>query len=311
MKDSPETLPFGLQEPMDDFLAFLELERGLSLHTIDGYDRDLQQCARFLLTRHRISDWKGATGHHLSEWLSSLGREEYASASVARKLSALKTLAHYLVREAYCEGDFTELLTAPKLIRPLPGALSMEEVSSLLQAPDEMTPLGLRDRALLELMYSSGLRVTEMCSLQLQDIDLEHRFLRVVSGKGRKDRVVPVGGKAIAAMEGYLEAGRPALVKSKTGSVFFLSVRGGPLSRKTVWHWIKAYALRAGIKKPVKPHLLRHSFATHLLANGADLRAIQEMLGHADISTTEIYTRVEASRLVEEHARFHPRNRQD
>ena len=219
----------------------------------------------------------------------------------------MKHCARFLVAEKVIRNDFTELISAPKLARHLPETLSPEEVEALLDAPSRHSAQGLRDRAFLELMYSSGLRVTELCQLTLQDLDLEEGFLRVEAGKRGKDRLVPVGGKAAEAIQRYLHNGRPSLVRPKTGSALFLSNRGAALSRKTVWYWIKQYAERAGIKKPVKPHLLRHSFATHLLSNGADLRAIQEMLGHADIGTTEIYTRVDRQRLVEAHGRFPPR----
>lgn len=298
----------SLQEPIDDFLAHLDLERGLSRLTVEGYERELLQAARHL-QKKGLTEWPSVSHTAITDWLASLSQEDYASASVARKLSALKTFAKYLLHEETLGSDFTELISAPKLIRPLPDALSVEEVDLLISKPDTTTPLGLRDKAILELMYSSGLRVSELCVVQLQQIDLQHRFLRVVSGKGSKDRVVPIGKTATSALIDYLENGRPELVKPKTGSVLFLSKRGGALSRKTIWHWIKTYAVQAGIRKAVKPHLLRHSFATHLLANGADLRAIQEMLGHVDIATTQIYTKVETSQLLKEHTRFHPRNR--
>ena len=205
-------------------------------------------------------------------------------------------------------SDFTELVSAPRLSRRLPGQMSADEVEALLEAPSRHSAQGLRDRAFLELMYSSGLRVSELCGLSLQDVDLEEGFLRVQAGKRGKDRLIPVGSRAVEAVQCYLHHGRPNLVKGRTGSDLFLSNRGTAMSRKTVWHWIKQYAGRAGMDPAmIKPHLLRHSFATHLLANGADLRAIQEMLGHADISTTEIYTRVDRQRLVDSHSKYHPR----
>ena len=186
--------------------------------------------------------------------------------------------------------------------------LSPEEAAALVSAPGTSTPQGLRDRAMLELMYGSGLRVSELCGLELQALDLGEAMLRV-RGKGSKDRVVPVGSAAAAALAAYLRAGRPALVRPATGSAIFLSARGQPLSRKTFWVGVKAAARRAGIGKPVKPHLLRHAFATHLLAGGADLRSIQELLGHADIATTQVYTAVERAALAESHRRHHPRGR--
>jgi len=198
--------------------------------------------------------------------------------------------------------------TGPKLARRIPGTLSPEDVARLLAAPQGGGAFALRDRALLELFYSSGLRVSELAGLTLQQLDLEGGFLRVF-GKGSKERVVPVGGKAQAALTSWLAAGRPRFVKSRTGSQLFLNNRGTALSRVMLWMIVKKYARLAGIAKNVKPHLLRHSFATHLLSGGADLRAIQEMLGHASIATTQIYTAVETKRLLAHHAKFHPRNR--
>jgi len=219
----------------------------------------------------------------------------------------LRGLARHLVREQLRGDDFTQLLTGPKLQRRIPGTLTEGEVERLLAAPAGGDAIALRDQAILELFYSSGLRVSELGGLSLQQIDLKEGFLRVF-GKGSKERVVPVGGRASIALEIYLNAGRSHFVKPKTGSALFLSERGTAISRKMLWVLVKKYAKRAGITKSVKPHLLRHSFATHLLGGGADLRAIQEMLGHANLGTTQIYTAVEEKRLIDQHAKFHPRN---
>jgi len=300
-------LPPGLADGLDAFGVFIELEKGHSRHTVEGYQRDLCQCAHFIATTRNRKDWEAVTGDDVTGWLHSLDESDYSAASLARKLSAVRHCARFLLSEKRIRNDFTELISAPKLVRHLPDTLSPEEVDALLDTPSRHSAQGLRDRAFLELMYSSGLRVSELCSLSLQDIDLEEGFLRVQAGKRGKDRLIPVGRQAIAAIQQYLHNGRPQMVRSKTGSSLFISNRGTELSRKTVWHWIKQYAGRAGIDKAVKPHLLRHSFATHLLSNGADLRAIQEMLGHADIGTTEIYTRVDRKHLVEAHAKYHPR----
>jgi len=304
-----DALPADLADGLDAFGVFIELEKGHSPHTVEGYQRDLCQCAKFLADQRGIDRWRAVKGEDVAAWLRSLDRKTYQPASLSRKLSALRHCARFLQAERRIESDFTELLTGPKARRPLPETLDASEVEALLEAPSRHEPQGLRDRAFLELFYSSGLRVSELCSLQLQDIDLEEQALRVISGKRDKDRLVPVGSRAAEALELYLAHGRPTLVKPATGSDLFLSKRGKAISRKTIWYWIRRYAEQAGIRKPVKPHLLRHSFATHLLANGADLRVIQEMLGHADIGTTEIYTRVDESRLREAHARFHPRAR--
>ena len=301
-----DLLPREMADGLDAFGVFIELEKGHSRHTVEGYQRDLCQCAQFIATKRGISNWSSVSGDDVSAWLQSLHSEDYSAASLSRKLSAVKHCARFLVAEKVIADDFTELVSAPKLIRQLPDTLSPDEVDALLDSPSRHSPQGLRDRAFLELMYSSGLRVSELCNLSLQDLDLEEGFLRVEAGKRGKDRLIPVGRKAVDAVQQYLHHGRPSLVRAKTGSALFLSNRGTAISRKTVWYWIKEYAERAGVKKPVKPHLLRHSFATHLLSNGADLRAIQEMLGHADITTTQIYTQVSRARLLEVY-QMHPR----
>jgi integrase/recombinase XerD len=298
--------PAAFASDIDGYIAFLDLERGLSRHTRENYQRDLDQSAAWL-ARQGVADWRKVSAAEAGAWLHSLTRADFAVASLARKLTALRVFARYLVREKIRPDDFTALLAGPKLGRRLPETLSSEEINRLLAAPSGGDPGSLRDRALLELFYSSGLRVSELGGLMLQQIDLEQGFLRVF-GKGSKERVVPIGGRACAALTTYLVSGRPHFVKARTGSQLFLSNRGGALSRITLWFIVKKHARRAGIAQNVKPHLLRHSFATHLLSGGADLRAIQEMLGHASIATTQIYTAVEPQRLLDQHAKFHPRN---
>lgn len=286
-------------------MAWLELERGLSANTINAYTRDIVQCARFM-HEHGAKDWGAVDASHVSQWTAHLSRKDFARTSQSRKLSALRMLARHLVGENFRKDDFTELASSPKLSRKLPDVLSSEEVTRLLEAPSMSTPHGLRDRAILELFYSSGLRVSELCSLLLQSVDLDEGFVRVY-GKGSKERIAPIGSAAVRALRDYLSGARSQFVKKHTGSELFLSQQGRAISRKMVWVMIKECARKAGINKPIKPHLLRHSFATHLLEGGADLRAIQEMLGHADISTTQIYTAVQSARLADEHALYHPR----
>jgi integrase/recombinase XerD len=301
-------LPAGFADNIDGFIGFIELERGLSRHTVSAYESDLRQCARFV-ARGGVRRWADVAPAQLSEWIYALSEEKLAASSLARKLTALRTFARYLVREGLCPADFTELLIGPKLARKMPGTLSEGEVERLLAAPVGGDAHAVRDRAILEFFYSSGLRVSELAGLTLQQLDLEHGFVRVF-GKGSKERVVPVGSKACAALADYITAARRHFVKPCTGSQLFLSERGTAISRKMLWVLIKNYAKRAGITQRVKPHLLRHSFATHLLSGGADLRAIQEMLGHASISTTQIYTAVTPDRRLAEHAKFHPRNKE-
>lgn len=301
-----EAIPSGFFEEIEGFLGYLELEKGLAPNTVASYGNDLAACAGFL-KRKKVDGWRDVRSHHLVDWIYSLNEEGYAVSSLARKLSALRVFARHLVRERIRPDDMTELLSSPKLSRPLPGSLNATEVQALLEAPDPKTAYGLRDRAFLELFYASGLRVSELCSLTLQQVDPENGLIRVY-GKGSKERVVPMGRKAIDALHRYLDSARPVFVKPKTGGAVFLSERGIPISRKTVWYLIRKHARAAGIEKPVKPHLLRHSFATHLLSGGADLRAIQELLGHSDIGTTQIYTAVDSGRILSGHRKFHPRN---
>jgi integrase/recombinase XerD len=291
---------------IDAYLAYLDLERGLSRNTRENYQRDLEQCAAFVAARG-APDWRSLTAEQAGAWVRSLGRRAAAS-SQARKLTALRMFARFMVREALRPDDFTALLSGPRLARRLPESLSEAEVGRLLASPSGGDPASLRDRALLELFYASGLRVSELAALTLQQVDLKNGLARVF-GKGSKERVVPMGARARDALRAWIASGRPHYVKARTRSELFLSSRGTALSRVSLWSIVKKHARRAGIKREVKPHLLRHSFATHLLSGGADLRAIQEMLGHASISTTQIYTAVEGRRLLDQHARFHPRNR--
>jgi len=299
----------GLAEPLEAYLAYLDLERGLSPNTLDAYRRDLEHCSRHL-QQTGAEDWGSVTSTQVTDWVFRLDTEHYAVSSLARKLASIRGLARYLVREKIRPDDVTELISGPKARRRVPETLSLEEVDRLLEAPRPMDAYGVRGRALLELLYSSGLRVSEIASLTLQQVDLKRGLVRV-TGKGSKERIVPVGAKAVEAIESYLVSARPVFVKPKTGSHLFLSERGRPLSRKTIWVILKGYALDAGIEKKVRPHLLRHSFATHLLSGGADLRSIQEMLGHADIATTQIYTAVESRRLLDQHEQFHPRGKRE
>jgi len=297
----------GFADELDAFIAYIDLERGLSVHTRDNYQRDLRQAAHFFAQRGH-ADWTAVTAAAAEAWIVALGRGGFAGSSAARKLSALRMMARFLVRERKISADFTELLAGPKLRRKLPATLTPGQLAKFLAAPAGGRPADLRDRALLELFYASGLRVSEMAGLTLQQADLDSRFVRVF-GKGAKERVVPFGESAAAALQTYLAAGRPGLIKRRTGSQLFLNNRGAALSRVMLWMIVKKYARQAGLPPTVKPHQLRHSFATHLLGGGADLRSIQEMLGHASISTTQIYTAVEPGRLVAHHAKYHPRNR--
>ena len=296
--------PPGFEGDISNFLAWVQLEKGLAKNTVTSYENDLVQCTLYL-NGQGVSCWQDVELNHLSSWLGSLTEKKYAVASLSRKLSAVRMLAKYLIGEGILKDDFTELLPNPKKQRHLPESLTIEEMERFLSAPDLNTPLGKRDRALFELMYGSGLRVSEICSLPMTAIDCEEGYARIF-GKGSKERIVPVGRHASNAIRNYLHGGRPNLCKDGTGGELFLSVRGKGISRKMIWVLVKDYARKAGIEKNLSPHGLRHSFATHLLMGGADVRAVQEMLGHADIGTTQVYTQVEVERLLDEHANFHP-----
>jgi integrase/recombinase XerD len=305
----PSSAPAGFADRIDAFIACLNLERGLSHNTQSAYQGDLDACAAFLSKKRRLKTWSDVTAADATAWLHSLRDDGMSAASSARKLTALRVFARQLVRDRLRTDDFTELISSPKLPRRIPGALSETEMKKILAAPTGGDAMAVRDRAILELFYSSGLRVSELSSLTIPQLNPGGGFLRVF-GKGAKERVVPVGDKALQALRIYLDAARPAFVRAgKTGAEIFLSERGTAISRKTLWVIVRKYARRAGLEKKVKPHLLRHSFATHLLGGGADLRAIQEMLGHANLATTQVYTAVESGRLLDQHTRFHPRNK--
>ncbi len=303
--------PAGMSGELEDFIAFLDLERGLSKNTLAAYRKDLTQFADFIRREGRKGDWRFVEAEDVTEWLRELDDEGLSAKSAARKLTALRVFSKRLVAVGRRSDDFCEVIARPKVARKLPDSLSVEEVSKILELPVGHSPQGLRNRAMLELAYGSGLRASELCTLDIQSVNFEEGLVRV-RGKGSKERIVPVGDEAIHALKNYLsEAGRPLLAKPKTGSALFISQWGKAISRKMLWVILQKEVQRAGIRRKIHPHQLRHAFATHLLANGADLRSIQEMLGHADISTTQIYTAVEKTRLSDEHRRTHPRARLD
>ena len=288
---------------LDQFIAHLQVERGLSSNTIQGYSRDLVRFLEFLeRVGHRPET---ATREDVSIFLGELyGR--LSPRSAARSLSAVRMFFRFLVSEGSIETSPARLVEAPKLPRRLPDILSPDEVERLLEQPDPATPIGLRDRAMLELLYATGLRVSELVGLRLQGVNLEVGFVRVL-GKGDKERVVPMGDQANDAIAAYLRTGRETLTRGRASPHLFLNARGRSLSRQGFWKIIKQYGRLAGIRRPITPHGLRHAFASHLLERGADLRSVQVMLGHADISTTQIYTHVTRERLKQLHEKHHPR----
>jgi integrase/recombinase XerD len=292
---------------VDAFLDYITVERGLAANTRLAYRTDLAQFTGYL-RRRKLDQLNSVSRQHITDYLLEQRKRGLSTRSVARQLAALRMFYRYLVRERMLAADATQLIDSPKLWRTLPHTLDTAAIEALLAAPKVRTKLGLRDRAMLELMYASGLRVSEIARLTLHDLNVEAGFLRTV-GKGSKERIVPVGKQALHWLQRYSTEARPRLARDgKSRSEVFLSTRGQALSTKTIWHLIKKYARAAGITKSVSPHTLRHSFATHLLNNGGDLRVIQEMLGHADISTTQIYTHVDQQRLKDTHYRYHPRS---
>ncbi|MEI7864090.1 MAG: site-specific tyrosine recombinase [Chthoniobacterales bacterium] len=292
---------------IDQFIMYLATERGLSDNYQLSTRSSLELFAGWWLEESgRKPDWRAVEQEHIGEFLGWRKRGGVAAATVKLHAVALRIFFRHLMQRGRLEKDPTEFLLVPKIERYLPETLSPPEVESLIAAAAGKTPLEMRDRAVVELLYASGLRVSELCGARLENLDLDAGFIRVI-GKGNKQRLVPVGARAREAVARYLQLGRPALVGPKTGGEVFLSVRGRKLTNQRIWQLLVALGKRAGLNKGVHPHMLRHSFATHLLGGGADLRIIQEMLGHADISTTQVYTHVNSRQLADAHRAFHPR----
>ena len=287
----------------DQFINYLRVERGLADNTIQGYSNDLGCFFQFLESRS-LSPLK-VTLDQITEHLSMIGRD-LSARSVARNISSIKTFFRFLVAEDKIKNSPARLLETPRLSRRLPGILNQQEVEQLISQPDLSNPLGKRDRAMLEILYATGLRVSELVSLKVLNINLEAGYVRTL-GKGSKERIVPMGDKAIGAVKEYLSDVRPQLARRTNSVYLFLNSRGSSLTRQGFWKIIKKHGMEAGIKKKITPHRIRHSFASHLLEAGADLRAVQVMLGHADITTTQIYTHVTRKRLRELHEKCHPR----
>lgn len=290
---------------IEDFLGYAELERGLAPNSVAAYGIDLRHFADYLGERG-ISDPASVSRTHILDFLEACQYRKLAVASIAHRLVSIKVFFRYLVKERILPHDITDVMDAPRLWKTLPGMLSPKDVGKLLKVYKGKERLERRNRAIMETLYASGLRVSELASLRLDGVKMEEGFLRVL-GKGSKERIVPIGKPARAVLQVYLTTTRPILDKTDRALEVFLSVNGKPLTRARIWAIVKEAALRAGIEKNIYPHMLRHSFASHLLAGGADLRVIQEMLGHADIATTQIYTHVDQTRLTQVHRQFHPR----
>ncbi|MGM0664703.1 MAG: site-specific tyrosine recombinase XerD [Thermodesulfobacteriota bacterium] len=288
---------------LDQFIAHLRVERGLASNTVQAYSRDLVRFLEFLDDMDRKPE--EAAEEDVSAFMGNL-KGRLSTRSSARNLSAVRMFFRFLVSEGAMATSPARLVETPKLPVRLPGIMSPEEVDCLLTQPDPVTPAGARDRAMLELLYATGLRVSELTGLRLQSLNLEAGFVRII-GKGSKERVVPIGDKAKEALQEYLSGGRVTLLGRRTSAFAFLNSRGRPLTRQGFWKLIKRYGRSAGIRGAITPHGLRHAFASHLLEGGADLRSVQIMLGHEDISTTQIYTHVTREHLKRLHEKHHPR----
>jgi integrase/recombinase XerD len=290
---------------LDEFRSFISLERGLSPRTVAAYGADLEGFLAHLEAKGLTDPERVGRGDIL-DYLERSQDEGLQAATLARRLVSVKVFFRYLVQERVLASDITDVMEGPRLGRILPGLLSLPEVEALLAVYKGSDKLERRNRAIMETFYATGMRVSELAALRLDGLHLREGYVRV-SGKGNKERVVPIGLPAQQALGSYLTGVRPLLDTTERAIQVFLSVRGRPLTRERIWAIVRAAALRAGLARPVHPHMLRHSFASHLLQGGADLRVIQEMLGHADIATTQIYTHVDHSHLVQLHRQFHPR----
>jgi integrase/recombinase XerD len=283
------------------FLDFCRLEKGLASNTLEAYSADLSKFTAFFTAPAEIPGTEDLLAYVDHLYATGLGQR-----SIARHITTLRNFYGFLLREGRIESDPAQHLRTPRQWQTIPKFLNLEEIERIIQAPDSARPTGLRDRAMLELLYATGLRVSELCRVGMGDLDLQYGILRTM-GKGSKQRLVPAGKAAIKAVEAYLADGRPALLKGRACRYLFVTAQGGCLTRQGFWKLLAAHGRKAGIFRDLTPHVLRHSFATHLLEGGADLRSVQTMLGHADISTTQIYTHVMRSRLRETVEKHHPR----
>ncbi len=292
------------KELLQRYLDYLISEKGLSQNTVKSYQYDIIKVYQELKTKSK--KLKSLSRADLLSMMRTMKERGYSSRSIARWLVSVRNFFKYLLLEQWVDQDPTQNIEAPKTWKTLPKILSFEEVEKILQAPDCQTPIGLRDRAMIEVLYATGLRVSELISIEMKDLRSDAGFLTCI-GKGSKERIIPISGIADKMVKRYLEKSRNILLKGKTSRFLFLNARGEKMSRQGFWKIIKKYALKAGIMKTITPHMMRHSFATHLLEHGADLRSVQMMLGHADISTTQIYTHINRERLKKIYDKYHPR----
>ena len=296
-------LPEALQNALDDFLDYTEQDKGLSNNTLDAYRRDLRRYLSKLADR-QITQPESIQQEHIARILHDLRGAGLSPATLARNLTSIKRLHQHLLVKNVCKHNPSEVLEPPIIKRKLPDILTLEEIAALMETSDISDPIGMREHALLELLYATGMRVTELTDLRINAMRLEESLVQI---EGNHMRLVPIGGQAVRALRAYLRSGRPHHVRPESGDHVFLNAQGGPLSRMSTWKTIKQAAERAKIDKEVSPQTLRHSFATHLLEGGANLRDVQELLGHADISTTQVYTHIDSTHIREVHKTYHPR----
>lgn len=297
----------NLIQDIDDFLVHISLEKGYSPNTVASYEHDLHMFITYIFEKN-VASWSDINIEHVRQWIQSLNENNCSATTASRKLSALRSFSKFIKRTNEHFFNIVRQIKRPQCGRKLPNAISAQNIDILLSNDSNYSLIAVRDAAIMELMYSSGLRVSEICDLLITSIDIENRFVRVY-GKGAKERIVPFGAIAKEKINHYLTAVRPKLSRQWSDSTLFLNIRGKKLSRKTIWMHLKEKALKSGIQHNVSPHALRHSFATHLLENGADLRSIQTMLGHSDISTTQIYTEVNKKKLMSDYKKFHQRDK--
>lgn len=290
---------------VDEFIQFLSIERGLAENTLTSYRQDLLNFVEFLKTKD-IKNLKEVNRSELRDYLFELKNKGRAPSTISRNLSSIRTFYQFLTSEGVIDTDPSTELESPKQAKKLPDVMTLEEVERLISQPDEAKYKGIRDKAMLELLYATGIRVSELIALERSYADLKNGFL-LCKGKGNKERIIPLGNYAVEILDRYIERARPHLVKDKLETALFVNHRGRQLTRQGFWKIIKKYAVKARISKPITPHTLRHSFATHLIENGADLRSVQEMLGHEDIATTQIYTRITKEKLKSIYSNAHPR----
>jgi integrase/recombinase XerD len=294
-----------MEKTLKDFIYYLAVEKGLAKNTLESYERDLKGFLSYL-QKEAVGGVEEIKRSHILGYMAHLRSKGLAASTVSRSLASIRSFFHFLLKERYVQENPANDMESPKQEKKLPKVISMSEIDFLLKQPDETKTSGIRDKAMLELLYATGIRVTELIDLCINDVNTESGYIRCL-GKGSKERIVPIGTLAIQKVKDYIGKGRPKMVKELNEQALFVNQHGHRLTRQGFWKILKKYARQAGINKEITPHTLRHSFATHLLENGADLRSVQEMLGHADISTTQIYTQVSKRKLRDVYERSHPR----